>query len=210
MLLTDIMRAFRRPQWDPRDRSRKPVSRRGMLKANDLTPEMELDAQVINVVDFGAFVDIGLGESCLVHVSQLSHRYITDPHEILAVGDVLKVWVVSVDSQKRRVKLTAIKPGSKRHYGKPAGGAKGGRSQSGQRGEQKSAGQGRGKPAHARSNRSGGGKPSGRAHTPYKPRPKAPPKPVKPISEEMLAGDKPMQTFSDLLQFMEKGKKKNS
>ena len=207
MLLTDIMRAFKRPQWDPRDRSRKPVSRRGMLKANDLTPEMELDAQVINVVDFGAFVDIGLGESCLVHVSQLSHRYITDPHEILSVGDVLKVWVVSVDSQKRRVKLTAIKPGSKRHYGKPAGGAKRGRSQSG---EPRSEGQGRGKPAHARKSRSGGGKPSGRAHTPYKPRPKAKPKPVKPISEEMLAGEKPMQTFSDLLQFMEKDKKKKS
>ena len=81
---------------------------------------MELSGTVLNVVDFGAFVDIGLSDSGLVHISRLADRYISDPHEVVSVGDILKVWVVEVDKQRRRVSLTAIKPGTKKpHRARP-------------------------------------------------------------------------------------------
>ena len=117
LLITDIVRAIKRPDWDPREKVRKPVFRRGMIKTDDLTPGMKLEAQVVNVVDFGVFVDIGLGESCLVHVSQLSNRFIRDPQVMYSVGDVISVWIAEIDSSKRRVKLTAIRPGSERSRG---------------------------------------------------------------------------------------------
>jgi uncharacterized protein len=113
MLVRDILLALKKPCYDPRDRLAKPIFRRGILKIDDLKPEMQLDGQVVNVVDFGVFVDIGLGESSLVHVSQLSHRYVADPHRFYAVGDVIKVWVSEIDTVRRRAKLTAIQPGSK-------------------------------------------------------------------------------------------------
>jgi uncharacterized protein len=75
---------------------------------------MELSGTVLNVVDFGVFVDIGLSDSGLVHISRLADRFIRDPHEVVGVGDVLKVWVVDVDKARRRVSLTAIAPGSER------------------------------------------------------------------------------------------------
>ena len=73
---------------------------------------MELKGTVLNVVDFGAFVDIGLKDSGLVHISQMANRFIKNPYDIAAVGDVVTVWVLSVDQQRRRVSLTMIKPGS--------------------------------------------------------------------------------------------------
>jgi uncharacterized protein len=84
------------------------------MKLEDLTPGMELSGTVLNVVDFGAFVDIGLSDSALVHISRLADRFVKDPHEVVGVGDVLKVWVVEVDKQRRRVSLTAILPGSEK------------------------------------------------------------------------------------------------
>ena len=75
---------------------------------------MKLGGTVLNVVDFGAFVDIGIVDSGLVHVSRLADRYIRDPHEVVSVGDLLDVWVVDVDQQRRRVSLTAIEPGTER------------------------------------------------------------------------------------------------
>ena len=193
MLMTDLVRAIKKPLWDPRDKISKPISRRGILKADDLKPEMQLEAQVVNVVDFGVFVDIGLGESCLVHVSQLSTRYISDPQVVYAVGDILKVWVSEIDGERRRVKLTAIRPGTKRDSGrgrraKDSGGVGG-------KPRRKD-----GKPAHARP-----------AHARPKferkkteRRPPAKPKKVIPITDEMLKGDAPMRSFSDLLQFKSK------
>jgi uncharacterized protein len=67
---------------------------------------------VLNVVDFGAFVDVGLKESGLVHVSQLSSQFITSPHDVVSVGDVVTVWVLSVDAERKRVSLGMIKPGT--------------------------------------------------------------------------------------------------
>ncbi len=187
MLMTDLVRAIKKPLWDPRDKISKPISRRGILKADDLKPEMQLDAQVVNVVDFGVFVDIGLGESCLVHVSQLSTRYISDPQMVYAVGDVMKVWVAEIDGERRRVKLTAIRPGSKKETGRGRR-----RSESGGRGKKPS---GDRKPSHARPKFQ-------RKKTVY--RPPAKPKPVIPITDDMLKGDAPMRSFSDLLQFKKK------
>jgi uncharacterized protein len=113
-LLQDILTSLTRPGLDPRDNLAPPVFRRGIMKLEDLTPGMELSGTVLNVVDFGVFVDIGLSDSGLVHISRLADRFIRDPHEVVGVGDVLKVWVVDVDKNRRRVSLTAIAPGSER------------------------------------------------------------------------------------------------
>jgi uncharacterized protein len=75
---------------------------------------MELRGTVLNVVDFGAFVDVGLKDSGLVHISQLANRFIRSPHEVVAVGDVVTVWVLKVDHERHRVSLTMIRPGTER------------------------------------------------------------------------------------------------
>jgi len=113
-LLDDILMSMCRPGIDPRDSLAAPVFRRGIMKLEDLSAGMELSGTVLNVVDFGVFVDIGLSDSGLVHISRLADRYVRDPHEVVGVGDVLKVWVVEVDKSRRRVSLTAISPGSER------------------------------------------------------------------------------------------------
>ena len=75
---------------------------------------MELRGTVLNVVDFGAFVDVGLSDSGLIHISQLSAGYVRDPHEVVAVGDQVRAWVASIDQERRRVALTMIAPGTER------------------------------------------------------------------------------------------------
>ncbi len=106
--LSDILDALARPGRDPRTDLPKPVFRKGILKLEDLQPGMELTGTVLNVVDFGAFVDIGLKDSGLVHISQLANRFIRSPHEAVAVGDIVSVWVQSVDLERRRVSLTML------------------------------------------------------------------------------------------------------
>src|SRR5918912_3713019 len=82
---------------------------------------MELKGTVLNVVDFGAFVDIGLKDSGLVHISQLANRYIKSPHDVVSVGDVVTVWVMGVVQERKRVSLTMVKPGTERPRGGPQG-----------------------------------------------------------------------------------------
>jgi uncharacterized protein len=108
--LKDIIDALRRPGRDPRTDLPGPIYRSGVLKLDDLATGMELAGTVLNVVDFGAFVDIGLKDTGLVHVSQMANRFITSPHEVVAVGDIVTVWVQSVDKDRRRVSLTMKKP----------------------------------------------------------------------------------------------------
>src|SRR5262249_61549710 len=91
-----------------------PVFKKGILKLEDLQPGMELKGTVLNVVDFGAFVDIGLKDSGLVHISQMANRYVKNTYDVVAVGDVVAVWVLAVDKERRRVSLTMIKPGTER------------------------------------------------------------------------------------------------
>jgi uncharacterized protein len=112
--LKDIVDSLTRPGRDPREDLPSPIFKKGILKLEDLQPGMELKGTVLNVVDFGAFVDIGLKDSGLVHISQIANRYIKNPYEIVAVADVVTVWVLSVDQQRRRVSLTMIRPGTER------------------------------------------------------------------------------------------------
>lgn len=110
----DIAEALSRPGRDPRDDLPKPIFKKGILKLEDLKPGMELKGTVLNVVDFGAFVDVGLKDSGLVHISQLANRFVKSPYDVVSVGDVVAVWVLTVDEERRRVSLTMIAPGTER------------------------------------------------------------------------------------------------
>lgn len=111
--LRDLVDALARPGRDPRGELTGPAFRQGILKLEDLSSGLELQGTVLNIVDFGAFVDVGLKDSGLVHVSQLVDRYITSPHDVVSVGDIVTVWVQSVDLERRRVSLTMISPNGK-------------------------------------------------------------------------------------------------
>ncbi|HEY2156086.1 MAG TPA: Tex-like N-terminal domain-containing protein, partial [Isosphaeraceae bacterium] len=145
--LHDIFEALARPDRDPRDDLPKPIFKTGVLKLEDLSPGMELKGTVLNVVDFGAFVDIGLKDSGLVHISQLANRYIKSPHDVVSVGDVVTVWVLGVDNERKRVSLTMVKPGTERP--RPERGPGGGRGRGEPRGGERrgpAQGQGGGRP----------------------------------------------------------------
>ncbi len=286
LLVKDILEALQRPTSDPRNKNLGPVFRSGIIKLEDLQPEMRLDSQIVNVVDFGVFVDVGLGYSCLVHVSELSRGFVRDLHQQFAVGDVLTTWVKEIDAPRRRVKLTAIPPGAKkferrrRQGGSESTEAGGEQRQRPPRGERPAGdnrpprpdrggpdrgGPGRGGPSRGGPDRGGAERGAGRsgsdrggsdrgprgdrqqggdrsqrqsprgqrpgsrpsqpvaaasstppARMPRRPSPgkferrpierPSKPKPVKPISEDMLTGDKPMRSFSDLAQFFQKNK----
>ena len=107
--LKDMIAELQKPGRDPRDELPKPVLRTDVLDMKDLTPGMELTGTVRNVIDFGAFVDIGVHQDGLVHISRIADRFIRHPSEVVKVGDVVKVWVVSVDLKKQRIALTMVK-----------------------------------------------------------------------------------------------------
>ncbi len=117
--LKDILEALSRPGRDPRSDLPGPVFKQGILKIEDLQEGMELTGTISNVVDFGAFVDVGLKDSGLVHISQLSASYVPSPHSLVSVGDVVTVWVLGVDMERKRVGLTMIKPGTPRQVRGP-------------------------------------------------------------------------------------------
>jgi len=125
LTLHDIITQLTRTGRDPREGLPPPIFKQGILKIDDLASGMELRGTVLNVVDFGAFVDIGLKDSGLVHISHLADKYVKDPHEVVSVGDIVKVWVLQVDKQRRRVSLTMIPPGAKREGGEKPEGAEG-------------------------------------------------------------------------------------
>lgn len=104
--LTDIVNELEKPGRDPREDSPKPVLRSDVLSMEDLVPGMILKGTVRNVIDFGAFVDIGVHQDGLVHISQICDRYIKHPLEAVSVGDVVEVKVLSVDINKKRISLT--------------------------------------------------------------------------------------------------------
>ncbi|MBR4360109.1 MAG: RNA-binding transcriptional accessory protein [Clostridia bacterium] len=107
--LNDILAELQKPGRDPRDELPKPVLRTDVLDMKDLQPGMELTGTVRNVIDFGAFVDIGVHQDGLVHISRMADRFIRHPSEVVKVGDIVKVWVVSVDEKKKRIALTMVK-----------------------------------------------------------------------------------------------------
>ncbi len=104
--LLDIIGELEKPGRDVRDSTPPPVLRDDILDMNDLKPEMILVGTVRNVIDFGAFVDIGVHQDGLVHISQISDKYIKHPSEVLSVGDIVNVRVLSVDTAKKRISLT--------------------------------------------------------------------------------------------------------
>jgi uncharacterized protein len=174
--LRDILDALVRPDRDPRDDLPKPVFKHGVLRLDDLEPGMELKGTVLNVVDFGVFVDIGLKDSGLIHISQLSTRYIKTPHEIAAVGDTVTVWVLGTDASRRRVSLTMIPPGTER------------RRQERKRPEKPSHRRERPKKAHLA------------RRPPRKSRSEVPPP---PLPQEVLEGAEPIRSFGQLKQLWE-------
>ena len=104
--LIDIVKELLKPGRDPRDELPPPLLRTDVMDIKDLTPGMELKGTVRNVIDFGVFVDIGVHQDGLVHISQITNRYIKHPSEILKVGDIVTVWVLSTDIKKNRISLT--------------------------------------------------------------------------------------------------------
>ena len=109
MTLYDIAGELEKPGRDPREDLPPPVLRTDVLGMEDLVPGMELTGTVRNVIDFGAFVDIGVHQDGLVHISRMSEKFIKHPSEAVSVGDVVKVWVIDVDQKKKRIALTMVK-----------------------------------------------------------------------------------------------------
>ncbi|USL42758.1 Tex family protein [Priestia megaterium] len=110
LTLKDIIEALVRPERDPRDELPKPLLRQDILKLEDLAKGIQLEGTVRNVVDFGAFIDIGVKQDGLVHISKLTNRYVKHPLDVVSVGDLVNVWVEDVDMKKGRVALTMIPP----------------------------------------------------------------------------------------------------
>ncbi|HZK01373.1 MAG TPA: Tex family protein [Anaerovoracaceae bacterium] len=106
MTLSDIVGEMKKPARDPREGMPPVVFRRDVLSIEDLKPDMELTGTVRNVVDFGAFVDIGVKNDGLVHISQLSNKFVKNPMDVVGVGDTVKVKVISVDSERQNISLT--------------------------------------------------------------------------------------------------------
>ncbi len=209
LLLADIVEQLARPGRDPRDDLPKPFFKKGVLKLEDLEVGMELQGAVLNVVDFGAFVDIGMHDSGLVHISQLSSQYVRDPHDVVSVGQIVKVWVLELDKARRRVALTMISTAERDRQQQRR---EGGRQRPQGPGEDRAAGgqtaaaDRTGPPAQRPSSPAGRGRQ--RERPPREQRPKTytargPAKPSKPISKAMKEGKEPLRTFGDLKQFFE-------
>ena len=108
--LNDILSEMEKPGRDPRDDLPAPILRTDVMSISDLKPGMELTGTVRNVVDFGAFVDIGVHQDGLVHISRMSRNFIRHPSQAVSTGDIVRVWVISVDEKKQRISLSMTGP----------------------------------------------------------------------------------------------------
>lgn len=108
--LVDIISEISKPGRDPREELPQPLLRTDVMSMEDLKPGMELKGTVRNVIDFGAFVDVGVHQDGLVHISQITNRFIKHPSDVLKVGDIVTVWVLAVDIPKKRISLTMKNP----------------------------------------------------------------------------------------------------
>jgi uncharacterized protein len=104
--LNDVVSELLKPGRDIRDSLPKPILRTDVLSVSDLKPGMKLSGTVRNVIDFGAFVDIGVHQDGLVHISELCDRFVRHPSEVVSVGDTVKVTVLAVDEKKKRISLS--------------------------------------------------------------------------------------------------------
>lgn len=108
--LIDISKEIAKPGRDPRDELPQPLLRTDVMGIEDLKAGMELKGTVRNVIDFGAFVDVGVHQDGLVHISQITNKFIKHPADVLKIGDIVTVWVLSVDTERKRISLTMKKP----------------------------------------------------------------------------------------------------
>ena len=106
MTLKDIIEELSKPGRDPRDEMPKPILRNDVLKFEDLREGMILNGTVRNVIDFGAFVDIGVKHDGLVHISELSDSFVKNPSDVVSIGDVVKVKVLKIDMDRQKVSLS--------------------------------------------------------------------------------------------------------
>lgn len=109
LTLIDIVNELKKPGRDPRDDAPEVVFSRSALSIDDLEPGMELKGTVRNVVDFGAFVDVGVHQDGLVHISKLASRFVKHPSDVVRVGDTVKVWVEKVDRDRKKISLTMVR-----------------------------------------------------------------------------------------------------
>jgi uncharacterized protein len=203
-----LFAALARPGRDPRDDMPPPIVKTGMMKIEDLQPGMELQGTVQNVVPFGAFVDVGVKESGLIHISQLANRYIKSPHDLISVGDVVTVWVMEVKPSEKKISLTMIPPKRERPPMEPrmdrppmerGPRPDGPRPPMGMGPRPDGAG-GQGRPPQRRSfDRRPG--PDETAHVPMEPpKPRKPAAPVK-LTDEKKTGKAALNTFGELSAF---------
>lgn len=108
--LEDIIKSLMAPNRDPRDEFETPILKSDVLSIEDLKEGMKLSGTVRNVVDFGAFVDIGVKQDGLVHISKLSKKFVKNPMDVVSVGDIVEVWILDIDKNKGKVSLTMIDP----------------------------------------------------------------------------------------------------
>ena len=107
--ITDIIKELQNPGLDPRDELESPILKSDILHIEDLRVGMELQGTVRNVASFGAFVDIGLHDDGLIHISKMSKSFVKNPNDIVNVGDIVKCYVDNIDLEKQKVQLTLIK-----------------------------------------------------------------------------------------------------
>lgn len=227
LTLRDILSQLARPGRDPREDLPGPIFRQSILRLQDLKPGMALQGTVSNVVDFGVFVDFGLPVTGLVHISEMSTKFVRDPHEVAEVGDIVHVWVREVDVERRRVSLTMIPPGTPRERSPRAAAPKVGAAPATEPRKSTQPAQG---PPPARPTKAAPVQKPPRAEPPPPAAPKiekpavAPPAekpaPAKPeksregrparkraapapvqLSEEVLSGKQPMRSFAELAQY---------
>uniref|UniRef100_UPI00398AB805 S1 RNA-binding domain-containing protein n=1 Tax=Staphylococcus hyicus TaxID=1284 RepID=UPI00398AB805 len=108
--LEDIVQSLMAPHRDPRDKYETPQLKSDVLSIEDLSRGMKLNGTVRNVVDFGAFIDVGVKQDGLVHISKLAKRFVKHPMDVVSVGDIVEVWVDGIDQHKGKVSLTMIDP----------------------------------------------------------------------------------------------------
>ena len=125
--LNDIIEELQKPNRDPRDDYPAPIMQKGVLQFEDLKEGMKVTGKIKNVVDFGAFVDIGLHETGLIHISELSDSFVSDPMDVLKVGDVKEFRIIGLDSDRRRISLSLKSESSARSSAKQGSPAEGGK-----------------------------------------------------------------------------------
>jgi uncharacterized protein len=113
--VSDIVDSLQKPGRDLRDSKPAPLLRHDVMTIEDLKPGMQLQGTVRNVVDFGAFVDIGVKHDGLVHISKMTKKFTKDPRSVVSVGDIVDVWIDSVDLKRQRIQLTMLNPAGDDH-----------------------------------------------------------------------------------------------